>query len=204
VALLRVLLLAASLACATGKDGLAHSGNLPDGPDSGIPIANITHGQMQVLARHSGAVLDLAARQYGLDESFRRVLNYAHVQKSWCAWGLMPGSVSDETSPFNQCSHAYLAATQDLLLRMSVLPSRTRAVDELVRRIEIEMMENGAALQLCQYSDEFFNNAMTLTPDWGAALHHPTSLVSLSGLALAIAGLWGAAARVLLRRAPVA
>jgi hypothetical protein len=189
-----------SLSVAT--TALAHSGKLPAGPDSGIPIANITHGQMQVLAGYSGAVLDLAARQYGPDESFRRVLNYAHVQKTWCAWGLMPGAVSDETSPFNECSHAYLAATQDLLVRMSVLPTRTRAVDDLVRRVEIEMMENGAALQLCQFSDEAFNTAMTLAPDWRGVLSHPLSLLCLAGLGLALAGLARAASRLLCRPLP--
>jgi hypothetical protein len=200
----RVIPLAAAVAFLSAAAALAHSGAPPAGRDTGIPIANVTHGQMQVLSDYDGAVLDLAARLYGADAAFRRVLNYAHVQKTWCAWGLMPGSVSDETSPFNACSHAYLAAVQDLLLRMSALPMRMRAVDELVRRVEMEMMENGAALQLCQYSDADFNTAATLTPDWGAVLRHPTSLASLAGMVLGLGGLSGAAARVLRRPASIA
>lgn len=182
---------ALAIALSIASDAAAHSGGIPKGPDRGIRIAAITHGQMQVLARYSGTILDLAGRQRGTDESFRRVLNYAHVQKTYCAHGLMPGSISDETSPFNQCSHAYLAATRDVLRRMGALPSRSPSVDDLLHRIDVEMLENGAALALCQYSGEFFNTALTLEPDWSTVLFHPPSLVAIAspallGLALAL------------------
>jgi hypothetical protein len=169
---------------AIASDAVGHTGNIPVGPDRGIRIAAITHGQMPVLARYAGSILDLAERQIGTDENFRRVLNYAHVQKAYCAHGLMPGSINDETSPFNQCSHAYLAATLDVLQRMSALTTRSPSVDDLVRRIDVEMLEDGAALALCQYSSQFFNTALILAPDWSAVLVHPPSLVAIAGSVL--------------------
>lgn len=176
----------------------AHSGGAPGGPQSGVAIANLTHGQMAVIARHDGAILALAASAAAPDQDFRRVLNYARIQKTYCAFGLMPRAVSDEASPFNHCSHAYLAAARDLLLRLKEMPGRAAAVDTLIRRIETEMIRNNSGLELCQYSAEGFNTAQTLTPDWGAALRHPPSLATLAALLLSLAAL-GLAARRFLR-----
>ncbi|MDZ7904794.1 MAG: hypothetical protein U5N55_02760 [Cypionkella sp.] len=195
--MLRSVFLVLSFMIAAAAPASAHSGRMPAGPDSGIAIPNITHGQMQVLYGFSAEVLDLAARQPGADETFRRILTHAHIQKTYCAMGLMPGAVSDEASPFNACSHAYLAATQDLLLRMAAMPSRSAAVDNLARRIDGAMMENGTALQLCQYSSDTFNTANILKPDWLAALVHVPSLAGLAGLAFAMAAMVWMAGRAL-------
>jgi hypothetical protein len=202
VALFRTLALAFAAALSSAAMAQAHSGQPPAGRDSGIAIAGITHGQMQGLAGFAGEVLALAARQPLHEDAFQRVLNHARLQKAWCAWGLMPGGVSDEASPFNGCSHAYLAATRDLLLRMGAQPVRTAAVDDLVRRVEVAMIGNDAALELCGFSDTGFNTAALLAPDWGAVTGHPTSLFTLGGVALALAALGSVAAR-LLRGRPV-
>jgi hypothetical protein len=199
---LRIVVLAVALALPTATTALAHAGQPPAGPDGGIPIGGITHGQMQGLARFSAEVVALAARQHVRDEAFQRVLNHARLQKAWCAWGLMPRAVSDESSPFNVCSHAYLAATRDVLMRMSALPARSPAVDDLVRRVEQAMIGNGAGLELCQFSALGFSTGALLAPDWAAALRHPASFFSLAGLALALAALGGAAARLLRGRGP--
>jgi hypothetical protein len=199
---LRSLVLAFALALAPATLAQAHSGAPPAGADSGIAIASITHGQMQGLAGFSGEVLALAARQPVQDAAFQRVLNHARLQRAWCAWGLMPGAVSDEASPFNACSHAYLAATRDLILRMAAQPDRTAAVDDLVRRVEAAMLGNAAALELCGFSDTAFNTAALLVPDWAAVTGHPASLLALAALALALAALAGLAAR-LVRGRPV-
>jgi hypothetical protein len=39
-----------------------------------------------------------------------RIENYVNLQSFACLWGLVPGSLKDEGSPFNECAHAYLAA----------------------------------------------------------------------------------------------
>ena len=65
--------------------------------------------------------MDLASRAVDTSEPFRRVLNYAEIQYSYCLWGRMPGSVTDEESPFNECAHAYLAATKAVLLAMATV-----------------------------------------------------------------------------------
>ncbi|MDZ7927698.1 MAG: hypothetical protein U5L46_11705 [Agrobacterium sp.] len=184
---------------AAAAPAFAHSGRMSTAPDSGIAIPNITHGQMQVLYWFSAEVLDLAARQPGADETFRRILTHAHIQKTYCAMGLMPGAVSDEASPFNACTHAYLATTQDLLLRMIAMPSRSAAVGNLVRRIDMEMIENGTALQLCQYSSDNFNTANILKPDWLAALTHLPSFASMTALGMLLAALTFAISRLVRR-----
>ena len=47
-----------------------------------------------------------------------RLEDYLSLQSFACLWGLVPGSVTDEASPFNECSHAYLAAARALLLHL--------------------------------------------------------------------------------------
>ena len=196
--------LAAALLLLAGSGAAeAHSGRAVGGPDNGIAIDNLTHGQMSVIARHSRAILDLAARVPAPDQDFRRVLNYARIQQTYCAWGLMPGAVSDETSPFNECSHAYLAASRDLLLRMAALPGGDGRIDGLMRAVELDMMQNRTGVELCLYSDERFNTANILRPDWGAVPGHGASLAALVLAALAAGGVALVAGRVLRRASQI-
>ncbi len=69
---------------------------------------------MAVISGYRGAILDLAQRQTQTDPTFRRLYNHGNLQYTYCLWGLMPGSLMDEESPFNECSHAYLATTKAL------------------------------------------------------------------------------------------
>ena len=52
----------------------------------------------------------------------------------------------DESSPFNECSHAYLAATRALLLHLQTMPGDCTAVRTLIAKIEREMLNNNASL----------------------------------------------------------
>ncbi len=143
---------------------------------------------MAVISHYGGDILALAGRHTRPDDDFRRILNYARIQKTYCAWGLVPGSVTDEASPFNECSHAYLAAVSDILRRMMGEPHRAAEIDLLAVRINRSMLINGAALQLCRFSGETFNTASTLKPDWAGVPFHPESLATFGLLGLFVLG----------------
>ena len=193
--LLRFLAFAVFLVLAA-TEAQAHSGRGPAGPESGVKIPGVTHGQMAVIDSYAGQIIDLAERQFAPDEEFRRILNYVRIQKTYCAWGHMPGAVTDETSPFNECSHAYLAAVQHLLVRMSTKAQPNRSVQDLSRTVDMAMMNGGTGLILCAYSGETFNTALLLRPNWGAALTHMPSLFALLAALLAVCALLYGAARL--------
>ena len=159
-----------------------------EGRADGIPIAGLTHGQMAVLVDYRRAILNLAGRRRHADPAFRRLQNYAAIQYAYCFWGVMPGSIADEESPFNECAHAYLAATHALLLSMLAGSPDDEAVQDLARRIEAEMLGNQAALSLCRNSGEDFNTAMIIRPSLGDMLSHAPTLAVLIGFALAAMG----------------
>lgn len=168
--------------------------------DSGIPIPALTHGQMAVVANYRGEILALAARQARTDETFRRLLTFGNIQYTYCLWGLVPGSLGDETSPFNECSHAYLSATQALLTYMRGMNDKGSPlgadVEALVSRIDADMVRNGASFVLCQFSSEDFNTASLIRPNWPAVPFH---LPSASAFA-ALAGLLGFGTMALARK----
>ncbi len=168
----------------------AHSSK-PVANDSGVPIPALTHGQMAVIADYRSQILDLAARRTHTDETFRRLMNYGAIQYTYCLWGLVPGSLRDETSPFNECSHAYLSAAQALLLYMRSMPGNGAAyqadVESLVSRIDADMVRSGASLVLCQFSNEAFNTASLIRPIWSAVPSHPPSLIAFAVLAMGLA-----------------
>ena len=155
----------------------------------GIAISSLTHGQMAVVARHRAAILALAARHYPPDDALRRLGNYAEIQRFWCLWGVMPGTIRDEASPFNLCAHAYLAASRDALLRLQQLRPADRDLQALVYRIEADMIETGASLILCEYSAEGFNTALLIRPDWSGLLRHMPSLAAFGLAGLGVVGL---------------
>ena len=61
------------------------------------------------------------------------------------------------------------------------------------------MIERGEALTLCRFSDEPFNTADVIGPDWRALPYHgPTVMVLLAGCAFAVSGMaaaWAASSR---------
>jgi len=158
--------------------------------DSGIAIPALTHGQMAVIAAYRGDILAVAARQARTDETFRRLLNFGNLQYTYCLWGLVPGSLRDEASPFNECSHAYLSAAQALLTTMRGMNDRHSPlgadVEALVSRIDADMVRNGASFVLCQFSSEDFNTASLIRPDWRAVPFHAPSALSFAVLAAAM------------------
>ncbi|TXI12431.1 MAG: hypothetical protein E6Q76_01020 [Rhizobium sp.] len=177
----------------------AHGGS--SGSQAGIPIPSLTHGEMAVIAPYYGRIISTAESVSDTDETFRRLLNFAEIQRAYCLWGLMPGSVSDEESPFNECSHAYLAAAKAVLLQMRTMKTETSSVDDLVSDIDAALVRNNLSLILCKFSSENFNTADLIRPSPEDVLFHARSLAAILIPALAlIAALW-AAARAL-RTAP--
>ncbi|WP_204320321.1 hypothetical protein, partial [Proteus vulgaris] len=76
---------------------------------------------------------------------------------SYCLWGMVPGSVTDEQSPFNACSHAYLAATKAVLVYMRDMPEHRDAVSALVSDLDATLVRNGGSFVMCQYSGDPYN-----------------------------------------------
>lgn len=177
----RTLLLVALLSGAATSAGAHSAGS----PAPGLEIPALTHGQMQVIAGHRAAILTLADRQGQTDPRFRRLMNHARLQHTYCLWSLMPGSVSDEASPFNACTHAALAASLALLDHMETMPAAADAANTLHHAIDGAMMAAGTASELCAHSATTFSTGAVVTPDWRALPGHSPSLaVVLGGIAL--------------------
>ncbi|MGN6305563.1 MAG: hypothetical protein ACTHNH_12145 [Mesorhizobium sp.] len=160
--------------------------------DSGISIPALTHGQMAVIAAYRGEILNLAARQVRTDETFRRLFTFGNIQYTYCLWGLVPGSLGDEASPFNECSHAYLSTAQALLIHLRGMNDSRSAlaadIAALISRIDADMVRNGASFVLCQFSSEDFNTATLIRPDWTAVPYHAPSALSFTMLTIAAGG----------------
>lgn len=165
-----------SLLAIGAADAAAHSVDRPRDL-SGIPITSITHGEMAIIDRHRADVFALAHQVRRSDPTFQTLLRYGQLQYSDCLWGLVPKAISDEASPFNECSHAYLAATKEVLLRMKTMPEVEKAAGEIVSRISFEAAREGAAFIGCIYSGEGFNTADLVRPQWhDVPFHWPTLL----------------------------
>ncbi len=165
-----------------------HRGLTHEGPVKGLSISALTHGQMAVIAAHRSEILELASEQTPTDPTMRRLQGYIHLQSFACMWGMIPGSVNDESSPFNECSHAYLAGTRALLMHLLTMEGDRARVRALADKIELEMLQNNAALVLCLYADEPFDTADIVGPHWREIPFHPTSVITLAGLAMTIMG----------------
>lgn len=169
----------------------AHSSR-SGGSTAGIAIPSLSHGEMAVISAHYGDIVDLAQSASDTDEPFRRVLNFSRIEYAACLWGLMPGSDTDEASPFNECSHAYLAAVKMVLLDMRTMPAEKERAGELVSRIDEEMVLRGLALIGCQFSNEAFNTAEMIWPNWrDVPWHVPSALACLAALIFSIAACRG-------------
>ena len=162
------------------EPALAHGRSTPVGATSGVSIPNLSHGQMQVIAENQSAIMQLAEQQSPVDATMQRLQSYAIMQRFVCAWGIIPGSVNNDSSPFNECGHAYLAATRSLLIYLQTMPGHTKAKAALINKIETEMLLRNASLVLCRYSDEPFNTADYITPHVGPI---PVDPISVSKMA---------------------
>lgn len=154
---------------------------------AGIEIPNLTHGQLRVMADFRHAIVNLAAKQVHTDDVLRRLLNFTNIQFAYCFWGLVPGALSDEESPFNECTHAYLAGSKALLMHLQNVAEDRDAAHRLAMQINEAMMYERSSLQLCQNSLGSFNTAEIVYPDWAAQGLTPISAMVLSGLALGFA-----------------
>ena len=194
-----LLSLAFAFLLAASAPALAHhQGSAQAALAEGLSIPSLSHGQMAVIADNRGAILDLAARQTPTDPVMRRLESFINLQYFACLWGIVPGSLDDENSPFNECTHAYLAAARALLMHLQEMTGDRAAVRALVAKIELEMLSNGASLVLCRYSDEPFNTAEVIAPHWSDIPSHPPSMMTFAALALAmLGGAWMAARRKL-------
>jgi hypothetical protein len=156
-----------------------------------ISVPAIVHGQMIIIAEHRGDIVALGEMIAFRDETVTRLISYIHSQRMACLWGLVPGSIGDEASPFNECSHAYLAASKALLLHLAGDRDAMAAAASLRDRIEQEMLASGTSLQMCQYSGAPFNTGEILTPHWENLPGHWPSMSALVAFAFAVTlGSW--------------
>jgi hypothetical protein len=180
--LLSAAFITATFLCVVAGSAFAHSRS-DGGSHAGLNIPEISHGEMAVMSDYRSGIIDLASRAVDTNEPFRRILNYAEIQYSYCLWGRMPGSVTDEQSPFNECAHAYLAAAKAVLLSMREMPRERAAADEIISAVDADMVRRGLALITCRFSGEAFNTADIVKPRWSGIPFHAASMASLTGLA---------------------
>jgi hypothetical protein len=162
----------------------------PPGSTSGLSLPSVSHGQMVVLADHRAEILDLADAQYPTDRPFREIENFVRLQSFYCLGGYIPDSISNEHSPFNECTHAYLAGLRALLLHLQALPGNRSAIVALRAKIDVEMLEKHASLVLCRFSDEPFNTADVIMPRLSGVATDLSSL-AIVGLLVSLAVLGG-------------
>jgi hypothetical protein len=158
-------------------------------PPQGVSIPSLTHGQMAVIRDNLPAIRALASARIGFDLTTWRLEDYLNLQSFACLWGIVPGSIADEDSPFNECAHAYLAAGRALLLQLAHEPDADhKAVDALIGKMEVEMLADGASMNLCRYSDEPFNTNEVIWPHWGMAPFHPPTVAAFAAVFGLLAG----------------
>ena len=182
----------------------AHHQGSSDGPIRGVAIPAISHGEMPVIAKYRSQILELAARQPVTDSTLRRLTGFVSLQFFTCFWGLVPGSLSDEQSPFNECSHAYLAGVRALLVHMTAMSGNQSAAREIEARMNAEIAANPDRNVVCSNSSQIFDSADVIGPDWQLApMHVPTVLTFSAFVVLVAAGLVAAGRRRLFRKAEI-
>lgn len=169
------------------SSALAHGSNNGSIANAGIEIPAISHGEMAAMDRYYGRIIGAASRVENGGDRFRRLLNYTQIQYAYCLWGKMPGSITDEESPFNQCAHAYLAAAKALLLTLRALPERPATVDEILSELDSYMALNGLALINCQFGGVQFSTGAVIVPGlMGIVAHRESALTFLGILAISL------------------
>jgi hypothetical protein len=184
-----IILLFSGLALFWGAAAEAHSSRNGTDKTSGISIANLTHGQLHVLTRYQTEILRLADRQIQPSVEARTLQNFVNLQFAYCLWGLVPGSLSDEANPFNECSHAYLAGAKALLDHLRQTEDTRVRADALAARINLAMLADATALEICSNSFEPFNSAQIIMPTWRDAPFNPLGIL-LGFFVLSAAVLW--------------
>lgn len=129
----------------------------------GLEISAISHSEMEFVSPYHSDIIALAERQPNTDERLRRLLNYSQIQYAYCLWGLVPGSISNEDSSFNACSHAYLAASWSLLQHLETMPAAKMSAQAILRGIDAERVAN-PLLVMCENSAEIFHTDDFVVP----------------------------------------
>lgn len=182
----------ATTLCLMAPGADAHSRRqASDAPASGISIPNLHHGQLKIMARYRPAILDLANRQISPDLQTRTLQNFVNLQFAYCLWGLIPESITNESSAFNACSHAYLSASKALLDHLQKAADNRAEASSLLAKINTAMIADATALTMCSNGIAPFNTAEIIMPEWADVPFNP-----LTGLAwmVAFAAIAGAAA----------
>lgn len=170
---------------------LAHHQPLHEGAIVGVAIPAITHGEMQVVSKYRTQILELAEREPRTDPTLRRLAGFVSLQHFACFWGLVPGSLSDENSPFNECAHADVAGARALLAHMVEMPGDQSSARALEARIATELASDPISSVLCSNSNEAFDSGMIVGPDWQLAPAHPPTVLTFSAVVLlAAVGAW--------------
>ena len=176
-----------------GTSAGAHHQKVREGAAVGVAIPSITHGEMLVVAKYRADILELADRQPQTDARLRRLLGFVKLQYFACFWGLVPGGLSDDSSPFNECSHAYLAGARALLAHMVAMPGDQATAKALNALIDAEISSDPTFAALCSNSDTKFDSGVVVGPDWQLAVTHPPTVATFSTVTvLTAAGLWAA------------
>lgn len=155
----------------------AHGARRSTDKTSGISIPNLTHGQLHIVSRYQSAILRLADLQVRPSLEARTLQNFVNLQFAYCLWGLIPGSISDEASPFNECSHAHLAATKALLALLQQNEDTRARADALSDKINFAMLDDPIALEICGNSFEPFNTAQIVMPAWSDVSFNPLGIL---------------------------
>jgi hypothetical protein len=67
-----------------------------------------------------------------------------------------------------------------------------KSIDALISKIKVEMLADGASLNLCRYSNEPFTTNEIIRPHWGMTPFHAPTLATFGAvLALLAAGTFG-------------
>lgn len=190
----------AAVLCLFAGDALAHRDRAPQ-DTSGLSIPFVTHGEMAILASYRTRILALGSLGSYDDRDLHKLMAFAKAQHARCLWNLVPGTLSDEASPFNECAHADLAGTKAVVLRARDVPRLSARANILISEIEHQMILSGATLIGCAYSNSSFNTAEIVGPHWRSVPEHWPSFVSLSSLTVGLGGLGMAGAFGLRRQA---
>lgn len=184
----RLCRIAALVAWTAGPGvAFAHSSGSGDGPRAGLPIPPISHGEMMLVDEQLDEIVALAERQAASDGPMRRLYNHYGVQFAYCFWGLAPGSVTREDSPFNPCAHAYLATAKQLLVVMSREPASSVAAHAILDRLEARRRATPEAGEICSSSGETFDTAAVVRPRLTEVVRDPAFTFIAAGAMLVLA-----------------
>ncbi|WP_165222883.1 hypothetical protein [Affinirhizobium pseudoryzae] len=172
-------LVAGCLFVLAGSSAAAHD-YTPPADQSGYAIPSIDHGAMRVIADFRSEIIDLARQVTVADPELQALLLHNQMQAANCLWLLVPGSVTDEESPLNECAHADLAGLKGILDRLRLIPQTQPAADALVSTIDHAMVLAGTSFIKCEYSAESFNTASQVRPNWVDVAGYVSSRHALS------------------------